>query len=340
MIYVRLLYRNNKCYFNTHKIQKDFMMNTHILFIIDDIKTLNSKKDSSLLMIQSLRQKNYSVFICYIHELGFHSKHGAYANAKSIDLHDDYDKRTDFYTIIGDNHTIPLNDFSMIFMRKDPPVDEAYLNALKVLNLCDKSKVTLVNPADKLQTLNEKLFAFEFPDLIPTSCYTSNKHEALDFTKNHTQVILKPIDGMGGKGIFISDKNDPNFLVIFETLSHNFTQSVLIQEFIPAIIDGDKRILIINGQVFDHALARIPQKGQIRGNLAVGGTHTTIPLSKSDYAIAETVATRLRQEKIAICGIDVIGDKLTEINITSPTCFQELYQATGRNPFDLFFESV
>ncbi len=312
-------------------------MTRNILFIIDDIKTLNSKKDSSLLMIQSFYQKNYCVFICYIHELGFHSNHGAYANVKSIELYDDYYKRSDFYKIIGDNHTMHLNDFSMIFMRKDPPVDEAYLNALKVLNLCDASKVTLVNPADKLQTLNEKLFAFEFPHLTPASCYTSNKHEALDFAKNYTQVILKPIDGMGGKGIFISDKNDPNFSVIFETLSHNFKQSVLIQEFIPAIIDGDKRILIINGHIFDHALARIPQKGQIRGNLAVGGTHKTIPLSKSDYAIAETVATRLRQEKIAICGIDVIGDKLTEINITSPTCFQELHQETGRNPFDLFF---
>lgn len=312
-------------------------MDNRILFIIDDVKTLNSKKDSSLLMIKSLADKNYTIFICYIHELSFHSNTGAYANAKPIELHDDYYKRTDFYKMLGDSQKMPLNNFSMIFMRKDPPVDEAYLNALKILNLVDKSKVTLVNPADRLQTLNEKLFAFEFPHLTPASCYTSNKAEALDFAQSYNKVILKPIDGMGGKGIFISDKNDPNFSVIFETLSHNFKQSVLVQEFIPAIIDGDKRILIINGKIFDHALARIPEKGQIRGNLAVGGTHKTIPLSQSDYVIAETVAERLRNEKIAICGIDVIGDKLTEINITSPTCFQELYQATGRNPFDLFF---
>ena len=127
---------------------------------------------------------------------------------------------------------------------------------------------------------------------------------------------------------------------VFETLSNNFKQAVLIQEFIPDIIHGDKRILIVNGHIFDHALARIPASGQIRGNLAAGGSYQTIPLSKSDYHIAETVVVRLKQDNIAICGIDVIGDKLTEINITSPTCFQELYAATGRNPFDLFFKML
>jgi glutathione synthase len=272
--------------------------------------------------------------------LGFNTQGGAYAYTKSIELYDDYNKRPDFYQSIGETQKISLNQFAMIFMRKDPPVDEAYLNALKILNLCDKSKVKLVNPADKLQILNEKLFAFEFPDLIPNACYTSNKQEAFAFTQNYHHVILKPIDGMGGKGIFISDKNDPNFSVIFETLSGNFKQAVLIQEFIPDIIHGDKRILIINGHIFDHALARIPASGQIRGNLAAGGSYQTIPLSKSDYHIAKAVAVRLKHDNIALCGIDVIGDKLTEINITSPTCFQELYSATGRNPFDLFFENA
>lgn len=311
-------------------------MSINILFIIDDIHTLNSKKDSSLLMIKSLSEKKYTIFICYIHQLGFNSKTGSYATVKPITLHDDYYKRPDFYKTLGENQQMSLNDFSMIFMRKDPPVDETYLNALKILNLVDKSKVRLVNPADSLQTLNEKLFAFEFPHLIPHSCYTSNKSEALNFAYAYDKVILKPIDGMGGKGIFISDKNDPNFSVIFETLSLNFKQSVLIQEFIPEITQGDKRILIINGHIFDHALARIPAQGQIRGNLAVGGTYKTIPLSKTDYVIAESVSERLKMLNISICGIDVIGDKLTEINITSPTCFQELYHATGRNPFDLF----
>jgi glutathione synthase len=209
------------------------------------------------------------------------------------------------------------------------------------MNLADKSKVKLINPPDKLQILNEKLFAFEFPELIPASCYTFHQEDALEFSKNYDKVILKPIDGMGGKGIFISDYKDANFAVIFETLSQNFTQSVLIQEFIPDIIvHGDKRILIVNGHIFDYALARIPQKGQIRGNLAAGGSYKAIALSETDYKIANIVAKRLLQENILICGIDVIGDKLTEINITSPTCFQQLYQITGRNPFDLFFKNT
>ena len=319
------------------KFEKGLIMDNKVLFIIDDIKTLNYKKDSSLLMMHTLQNRGHDVFFSLINQLGFETKKSSYTVAQAVKLHNDYYKRSDFFTLVGDNQLIELNEFSMIFMRKDPPVNDIYLNALKILNLVDKSQVKLVNPPDKLQILNEKLFAFEFPDLIPDSCYTGNKKQAIEFAQDYDKVILKPIDGMGGKGIFISDKNDPNFSVIFETLSHNLTESVLIQEFLPAISEGDKRVLIINGHIFDYALARIPAKGQIRGNLAVGGSYQVIPLSKNDYFIAENIAKRLKKEGILICGLDIIGDKLTEINITSPTCFQELLQATGRNPFDLFF---
>ncbi|MFT6212462.1 MAG: glutathione synthase [Alphaproteobacteria bacterium] len=318
-------------------------MTRSILFIIDSLDTLNAAKDSSLLMMHAFQKKGDLVFICTLEELAFSVKQGAYADVQSLKLYDNYHARPnihDFIAEINPEITQPLNNFAMIFMRKDPPVNEAYLNALKILNLVDKNKVDLVNPADHLQTLNEKLFAFEFPDLIPDACYTINQSQALAFAQNHTKVILKPIDGMGGKGIFISDAHDPNFAVIFETLSQNFTQSVLIQEFIPAITEGDKRILIVNGHIFDHALARIPKTGQIRGNLAAGGHYKALPLSDSDYKIANIVAQRLKADHIRICGIDVIGDKLTEINITSPTCFRQLYTLTGRNPFDLFFQKT
>jgi len=311
-------------------------MKRSILFVIDPISTLNHTKDSSLLMMHHLQSKGYDIYICTLNQLGFTTKNGAYAYAEHIILKDDYQKNPEFIQ----NH-IPagfmiLNDFNMIFMRKDPPVNSAYLDALKILNLVDRSKTHLINPPELLQILNEKLFAFEFPNLIPDACFTSNQDQALDFAKNYDKIILKPIDGMGGKGIFISDAQDPNFSVIFETLSNNAQQSVLLQAFIPEITEGDKRILIIDGQVFDHALVRIPKSGQIRGNLAAGGHYKAMALSMQDYDIAKEVAQRLIKENIRICGIDVIGDKLTEINITSPTCFQQLNQLTGRNPFDLF----
>lgn len=313
-------------------------MTENILFIIDDIDTLNHKKDSSLVMMNGFAQRGKNIFICGIGDLQFISHIGPQALAHQISFQPDYYDHEQFHYQLTDKKLYNLEAFSMIFMRKDPPVDDAYLNALKVLNLVDQTKTKLINPTDKLHTLNEKLFALEFPDLIPASCYTGHKQNALAFAKQFDKVILKPIDGMGGKGIFISDYQDPNFSVIFETLSQNFTQSVLVQEFIPDITEGDKRILIINGHIFDHALARIPDIGQIRGNLAAGGSYKAVKLSQNDYKIAEIVATRLKQEGILICGIDVIGSKLIEINITSPTCFQELFQLTGKQPFDSFFK--
>lgn len=306
-----------------------------ILFIIDDIKTLNHKKDSSLVMIENFQKRGYEVYISGIHDLSFSKEAGPQAIAQTLELSDNYYQDETLTSELGETQTLTLQNFQMVFMRKDPPVNDAYLNALKVLNLA--KDITMVNPPDKLQILNEKLFALEFPDLIPDTCYTSHKKIALAFAQKHSKVILKPIDGMGGKGIFISSHDDPNFSVIFETLSQNFTQSVLIQEFIPDISKGDKRILIVNGKIFDYALARIPDKGQIRGNLAAGGSYKAVKLSNNDYKISEIVAQRLKQENILICGIDVIGDKLIEINITSPTCFQELRQLTGKDAFELFF---
>ena len=212
-------------------------------------------------------------------------------------------------------------------MRKDPPFDTEFIYATYMLERAEIAGTLIVNKPQSLRDCNEKLFTAWFPELTPKTLVTRNNQKIREFHNENKDIIIKPLDGMGGSSIFRIGENDPNVGVILETLTAHSTQYAMVQEYMPEIVDGDKRILIVNGEPMPYCLARIPAQGETRGNLAAGGRGEARPLSASDKFIAETIAPELKKRGLFFVGLDVIGDKVTEINVTSPTCIREIEAA-------------
>jgi glutathione synthase len=230
----------------------------------------------------------------------------------------------EFFEFTSARHPIDLGEIDVLMMRKDPPVDSEFTYATHMLSLAQWDGALVVNNPQALRDFNEKLFTSYFPDLIPATLVTREGSLVREFHKQYGTIICKPLDGMGGTSIFKIDENGSNLGVVIETLTAQGQQQMMVQQFMPEIADGDKRILIVNGEVMPYALARLPTKGETRGNLAAGGTGRPQPLSDSDIAIADRIAPVLVEQGILFCGLDVIGNKVTEINITSPTCVREI----------------
>lgn len=302
------------------------------LFVIDPIDTLNHYKDSSLAFMRSFGDLGAACFICGTEDLTLKGAKG-FALGREITVGEDCRN-------LAAAENKPLESFDYIFMRKDPPVDKAYLYATYMLEAAERKGVKVINPPKALRDFNEKLFTLLFPSLIPETLFSADKRALQAFAAEYEKIILKPADGMGGRGVFLSYADDPNFSVIWETLTENGQFPILAQRFIPEIKQGDKRVLILNGEAFPYSLARIPGEKSVRGNLAAGGEYEARPLSKRDRDIAKKVAVRLKQENIALAGIDIIGDYLTEINITSPTCFVELERLTDIDPSEIFVKGL
>ena len=305
-------------------------MQKQFLFIIDPFETLNPKKDTSLALIKAALDQSTIPYICSMHDFSV-SKKKVTITAQKVTLPDHYRDLSISDKYLSNAEVIDSADFSVIFMRKDPPVDDLYITVTQILALCERYGSKIVNPPQMLQSLNEKIFSFYFPDLVPDFCFSADFETLETFAKAHPRIIMKPIDGMGGKGIFVTSYDDPNLPVIYETLTAYGRHPVLAQAFVDDITNGDKRILILHGEAFPFCLARIPTGRNIRGNLAAGGTYETRPLTSTDLEIANKIAPFLVENNIDLCGIDVIGDKLTEINITSPTCFLEISDASETN---------
>ncbi len=219
-----------------------------------------------------------------------------------------------------------LANFNAIYVRNDPPFNMEYYYLTQILDLCEAKGTKIFNHPTLLRNCNEKLTILNFPELITPTLVSKDKQTILDFIDAHGICVAKPIDLMAGRGIFRITNDEPNKNAILESLTDYYSQTIMVQKFIPEVIHGDKRIFIINGEVISHCLYRIPQNGEIRGNLAVGGRGEVHPLSESDYHIANTVAKWLNQKGIMIAGIDVIGKCLTEVNVTSPTAMQQIYR--------------
>ena len=232
---------------------------------------------------------------------------------------------------LGEKVTRPITDVEAILMRKDPPFDMEYIYSTYLLEQAQANGVLIINDPQSLRDANEKVFTAWFPQCCPPTLVTRQKHLIKDFQQTHGDIILKPLDGMGGASIFRINQGDPNFSVIVETLSEHGKRSVMAQKYLPAIKDGDKRILLINGEPVPYALARIPAEGETRGNLAAGGRAEGRPLTDRDRWICEQVGPKLREKGLIFVGLDVIGDYLTEINVTSPTCIRELDRQFGIN---------
>lgn len=274
-------------------------------------------------MMLAARKKGWEVHIMQQSDIYIDS---AAARARTHTIHIDPEKtdtRKDWYELQS-GQDMALADIPAIFMRKDPPFDIEYITTTWMLEIAEKSGSQIINPPASLRDNNEKLFISHFPQCCTPLLVSRDMKRLRDFVIKQQDVILKPLDGMGGASIFRVNPDDPNLSVILEAVSLHGQKTVMAQQFIPEISEGDKRILLINGKAVPYALARIPAEGETRGNLAAGGEGVGLPLTDRDKWICEQVGPVLQEKNILFAGIDVIGDYLTEINITSPTCIREL----------------
>lgn len=295
------------------------MMTLKIGVVMDPIESINYKKDSSLAMLWAAQDRGWELF--YMEQADLYARDGV-GMARMAPL--SVARNPQQWFTKGDYSSRPLTDLDVVLMRKDPPFDNEYIYSTYLLELAEKEGVLVVNRPQSLRDCNEKLFATHFPQCCPPVLVSRHPQLLRDFHREHEDVILKPLDGMGGSSIFRVKAEDPNVSVIIETLTHFGQQQIMAQKFIPEIKDGDKRILMVDGVPIDYCLARIPAKGETRGNLAAGGRGEGRPLSDRDRWICDQVAPVLKEKGLIFVGLDVIGDYLTEINVTSPTCIREL----------------
>jgi glutathione synthase len=306
-----------------------------LAFVLDPLESIRTYKDSSYAMMREAQARGHALFVLHQEDLAWRGgRVVGHARALSLtgDEHDWHRTRESVET--------PLTAFDALIMRKDPPFDMEYIYSTYLLELAERDGARVFNRPGAIRDFNEKLAIARFPEFAPPTVVTRQESLIRAFLEEHGDIILKPLDGMGGTSIFRLHLRDPNFSVIVETLTHYGRRTIMAQRYLPEIVDGDKRILLIAGEVVPYCLARIPKPGETRGNLAAGGTGVARPLGARDREIAEALAPRLWELGLLLVGLDVIGDHLTEINVTSPTCMQEIEQQTGFNSAAMMIEAV
>ena len=287
--------------------------------VMDPIESINIKKDTSLAMLWAASDRGWS--INYMRQQDLYQA-GGEPRAKTT-LLQVFRDTNDFYQL-GEVEDINLGDLDVILMRKDPPFDNEFVYSTYILEAAERLGTLIVNKPQSLRDCNEKMFATQFPQCCPPLVVSRDEQILRGFHKEHGDVIFKPLDGMGGSSIFRVKPDDPNLGVILETLTAYGANTIMAQKYLPEIVDGDKRILLIDGEPVDYCLARIPSRGETRGNLAAGGIGRVQPLSDRDRWIANQIGPIAREKGLLFVGLDVIGDYLTEINVTSPTCVREI----------------
>ena len=294
-------------------------MARHIGIVMDNINSIKTVKDSSFAMMLAAQKRGWVIHYMQQHSL-YTSKETAYADTQQIRVMDSPDS---WFEVIAES-TIELKNLDVILMRKDPPFDIEYITTTYILDMAHQAGTLVVNQPSSLRDYNEKMFITQFSQCCTPLLISRDSDKLRDFVSEHEDVILKPLDGMGGTSIFRVSPQDHNLSVILETITQYNKKTVMAQCFIPEITQGDKRILLIDGNPVPYALARIPAEGETRGNLAAGANSVGLALSDNDLWICEQIAPTLKEKGILFAGIDVIGNYLTEINITSPTCIREL----------------
>lgn len=308
----------------------------HLAFILDPLSSLKAYKDSSVAMMRAAQAAGHEVWAIEQPAIHWSQESGVCADAVPLTLSDD----DHAYYTEGASESIALRDFDAIVMRKDPPFDIEYITTTWLLERAEAEGARVFNRPRALRDHSEKLALAEFAEFAVPTLVTREAKRLHAFIDTQHDAILKPLDGMGGSQIFRVRRDDPNRNVIVETLTQNGARTIMAQRYIPAIADGDKRILIVGGEVVPYCLARIPQAGETRGNLAAGGRGVARQLSVRDRQIAETLAPTLVARGLLLVGIDVIGDWLTEINVTSPTCMVEIHQQTGFDAAAMFIDAL
>lgn len=297
-------------------------MSVRLGIVMDPIARISFKKDSSLAMLLAAKARGWTLL--YMEQQDLYSREGqALGRMRTLDVFDD----PQHWFELGAEVAAPLAELDVILMRKDPPFDNEYVYSTYLLEQAERAGVLVVNRPQSLRDCNEKLFATQFSACTPPTLVSRRADILRAFAEEHRDVILKPLDGMGGSSIFRHRPGDPNLSVILETLTQDGARQIMAQRYIPEIINGDKRILMIDGEPVPYCLARVPAQGETRGNLAAGGTGEARPLTERDRWIAAQVGPALRERGLLFVGLDVIGDYLTEINVTSPTCIREIDRA-------------
>lgn len=308
-----------------------------VLFVCDPLDQLKPYKDTTIAMMRELAARSAAVWACTPGQM--HWREGRVdVQASRLVL---ADGRSDAaWCEVAQTVSRPMAEFGAVLMRKDPPFDSEYLYATYLLEAAQREGAKVFNDPRALRDHNEKFSITEFAQWAPPTRVTRSHQELLDFHAAHGDVVLKPLDGMGGTEIFRITRSDPNLHVIIETLTRQGTRTVMAQQYLPAIAQGDKRLLLIAGEAVPYALARIPRAGETRGNLAAGATAQARPLDEGDVRIARALGPVLAARGLLLVGLDVIGAHLTEINVTSPTCFVEITEQTGFSVAGRFVDAL
>jgi glutathione synthase len=304
--------------------------------VMDPIGSIKPYKDTTLALMLAARRRGWVLRYLEQHDL-FARDGVAFGRARPLEVHDDPHH---WYDFIGEAQVTPLGSLDAILMRKDPPFDLDYITSTYILDRAEAQGALVLNKPQSLRDCNEKLFTTWFAELAPPTLFAREVQSLRAFHAEHRDVIYKPVDGMGGSGVFRVGADGLNLGAIIEELTDHGRRMITAQKYLPAIVDGDKRILMIDGEPVPYCLARVPMAGETRGNLAAGGTGRAQPLSPSDLRIARQVGPELRRRGLVFVGLDVIGEHLTEINVTSPTCAREIDAAFGTDIGGAFMEAV
>lgn len=310
-------------------------MRKNLVVIMDDIAAITVAKDTSLAMLLEGQRRGYQLWYLGGTDLYLDGAE-CRARMRAVRVADDPE---DWYAL-GESIDRPLGPDDLVLVRTDPPVDDNYLFATYLLEQAEAAGALVVNRPHALRDFNEKLAIARFPELIPQTLVSADATALREFVSRVGRAVLKPLDGMGGRSIFLVDRDEQNLNVVIETLTDNGQRMAMGQEFLPAISEGDKRVLIVHGRPVDKLLARIPGEDDFRGNLARGGRGEGRPLEPADRMIAEAVGPVLLEHGIEFAGLDIIGDRLTEINVTSPTCVRELDAQFGINIIGDLFDAI
>lgn len=307
-------------------------------FILDQLDSIKTYKDSSFAMMREAAFRGHRLFSLQQGDLVWRGGETV-GFARALELAGESESAHRWYRA-GEPEEVPLQEFDAVMMRKDPPFNMEYVYSTYLLELAEGCGARVINRPRAVRDHNEKLAIAKFAQYIPATLVTRQEHLIRDFLAEYDDIVLKPLDGMGGASIFRIHRDDHNIGVIIETLTHYGTRTVMAQRYIPEISQGDKRILLVAGRPVPYSLARIPRPGESRGNLTAGGTGVAQPLTRRDREIAEALGPELYDAGLMLVGLDVIGNYLTEINVTSPTCMREIEDQTGFNAAGMMMDAL
>jgi len=311
-----------------------------LLFVADPLASFKIYKDSTFAMMREAARRGHELWATQPRDLRWQLGGRVEAVAQRIALTGVHGHDEAPWYVADDRESVALAVFDAVLMRKDPPFDSEYFYGTHLLSQAEREGAVVLNSPRALRDHPEKLAILEFPEFIAPTLVTRSADDVRAFHREHRDIILKPLDGMGGMGIFRVKEDGLNLGSIVETLNDDGRQTLMVQKFLPQIAEGDKRVLVISGEPVPHTLARIPQGGEVRGNLAAGGLGVARDITPREREIAGTIGPRLTRRGLMLIGLDVIGDTLTEINVTSPTCFQEITDQTGFDVAKMFVDAL